>query len=169
MVRLNFLLLLMVMVTAFALVQTQYQARGLLAETFKLQKQESKLLANHGRLVLERRTASNNMQVEKLARKKLRMDFVRPGVTHYFFRDQKTAHHVRSAPMIQLADPVVTTQSQSQSRSQAHFKEQASVAQSTTKAPGQVSARAAKMPPASKAPSRAQSALTAAVKHKRQS
>ncbi len=167
MVRLNFLLLLMVMVTAFALVQTQYQARGLLAETFKLQKQESKLLANHGRLVLERRTASNNMQVEKLARKKLRMDFVRPGVTHYFFRDQKTAQQVRSAPMIQLADPVVTTRSQS--RSQAHFKEQASVAQSTTKAPAQVSARAAKMPPASKAPSRAQSALTATVKHKRQS
>lgn len=83
MTRLNFVLLLAVMASAFYLVRTQYESRRLYAELEKVNAQYAKLEAENERLQVEKRGQATPLRVEKLAKDKLQMRTVTPAITQY--------------------------------------------------------------------------------------
>lgn len=83
MMRLNFLLLLAVVASAFFLVRTQYESRRLYAELEKASSQYAKLEIEHERLQVEKRGQATPLRVEKLAKDRLQMRTVTPAITQY--------------------------------------------------------------------------------------
>lgn len=83
MTRLNLVLLLAVMASAFYLVRTQYESRRLYAELEKANAQYAKLEAENERLQVEKRGQATPLRVEKLAKEKLQMRTVTPAITQY--------------------------------------------------------------------------------------
>ena len=81
--RLNFLLLLAVVASAFFLVRTQYESRRLYAELEKASSQYAKLEIEHERLQVEKRGQATPLRVEKLAKDRLQMRTVTPAITQY--------------------------------------------------------------------------------------
>ena len=83
MIRLNLMLLLAVVASAFYLVLTQYESRRLYAELEKANSQSNKLDIENERLQVEKRGQATPLRVEKLAKDKLQMRTVTPAITQY--------------------------------------------------------------------------------------
>ncbi|MFP8832913.1 cell division protein FtsL [Hydrogenophaga sp. XSHU_21] len=83
MIRLNLVLLLAVLASAFYLVHTQYESRRLYAALDRAQAQGKRLDAEHEQLVVQRRAQATPARVQQLATRQLQMRSVTPGITQY--------------------------------------------------------------------------------------
>jgi cell division protein FtsL len=83
MLRINLVLMLALLASAMVVVRTQYESRRLFVEVEKANKEARVLAAEAERLSAERRAQATPARVEKLARDKLQMLSVNPGVTQY--------------------------------------------------------------------------------------
>ena len=83
MTRVNILLLMAVLATAFYLVRTQYESRRLTTEFDRARSDALKLDVEHDQLDAERRAQAAPLRVEKIAREQLQMRTITPAITHY--------------------------------------------------------------------------------------
>jgi cell division protein FtsL len=83
MTRLNILLLLALVLSALALVHSQYESRRLFMALEAARKDTSRLEVERDRLLVERRAQATPLRVEQLARQQLQMRMVSPGITQY--------------------------------------------------------------------------------------
>lgn len=83
MARLNFVLLLAVLVSALYLVRTQYESRRLYVELEKSAAQSRKISTESERLQVEKRAEATPLKIEKLARDRLQMRTTTPAITQY--------------------------------------------------------------------------------------
>ena len=83
MTRLNVVLLLALVASALALVQTAYESRRLFAEIERAKAELARLESDHARLIAERQAQATNLRVERLARDRLQMAPISPQVTQY--------------------------------------------------------------------------------------
>ena len=83
MIRLNLMLLVAVLVSAFYLVHTQYESRRLYAALDKANAQTRKLESEHEQLQVQKREQATSARVQQLATRQLQMRPVSPGVTQY--------------------------------------------------------------------------------------
>ena len=111
MIRLNLILLLAVVASAFYLVRTQYESRRLYAELEKAGTQLAKLETENERLQVEKRGQSTPLRVEKLAKEKLQMRTVTPAITQYVFIDRGGAAALPAAPGVPAAAGPATSAS----------------------------------------------------------
>jgi len=81
--RLNILLLLLVMLSAMALVQSQYDSRKLFTELDRAVAEARQLETDHQRLQVEKRAQATPLRLEQMARDKLGMQSTTPAVTLY--------------------------------------------------------------------------------------
>lgn len=83
MIRLNLVLLLAVLASAFYLVHTQYESRRLYTALDRAQAQGKRLDLEHEQLVVQRRAQATSARVQQLASRQLQMRPVSPGITQY--------------------------------------------------------------------------------------
>jgi cell division protein FtsL len=83
MTRLNIVLLLALVLSALALVRSQYESRHLFMALEAARKDTSRLEVERDRLLVERRAQATPLRVEQLARQQLQMRMVSPGITQY--------------------------------------------------------------------------------------
>ena len=83
MMRLNLVLLLAVIASALYLVGVQYDSRRLFTELDKARNESRRLDAEHERLQVQKRAQATPARVERLAKERLQMRQVTPGVTTY--------------------------------------------------------------------------------------
>ncbi|MBM3389523.1 MAG: cell division protein FtsL [Betaproteobacteria bacterium] len=83
MTRLNLVLMLALVLSALALVQTAYESRRLFAEIERAKADLARLESDHARLLAERQAQATNLRVERLARNRLQMTPISPQVTQY--------------------------------------------------------------------------------------
>lgn len=83
MTRLNVLLLVAVVLSALALVRSQYETRRLVMAIEKVNKEAAQLEVDHQRLLVERRAQATPQRVQALAQQKLRMRVATPAITQY--------------------------------------------------------------------------------------
>ena len=83
MMRLNLGLLLLVMVSSFYLVHTQYESRRLYTALDRANAAARKLESEHEQLRVLKREQATSARVQKLATSKLAMRPVTPGITEY--------------------------------------------------------------------------------------
>lgn len=83
MIRLNLVLLLAVIASALYLVGVQYDSRRLFTELDKARNESRRLDAEHERLQVQKRAQATPARVERLAKERLQMRQVTPGVTTY--------------------------------------------------------------------------------------
>lgn len=83
MMRLNLVLLLAVIASALYLVGVQYDSRRLFTELDKARTESRRLDAESERLQVQKRAQATPARVERLAKEKLQMRQVTPGVTTY--------------------------------------------------------------------------------------
>ncbi|MEY2729358.1 MAG: cell division protein FtsL [Pseudomonadota bacterium] len=83
MTRLNLVLILALVLSALALVQTAYESRRLFAEIERAKAELARLESDHARLLAERQAQATNLRVERLARDRLQMAPISPQVTQY--------------------------------------------------------------------------------------
>ena len=83
MTRLHFVLLLALIFSCLALVQSSYESRRLFNETNRAHDETARLQAEYTRLEAERQAQATHLRVEKVAREKLAMRTVNPAVTHF--------------------------------------------------------------------------------------
>ena len=81
--RLNILLLILVILSAMALVQSQYESRKLFTELDRAVAESRQLETDHQRLQVEKRAQATPLRLEQLARDKLGMQTATPAVTVY--------------------------------------------------------------------------------------
>ena len=96
MARLNFVLLVAVVISALYLVRTQYESRRLYVELEKATAQSRKLTTEKERLQVEKRAEATPLKVEKLARDRLQMRTATPAITQYV--EYKTAAAAQKVP-----------------------------------------------------------------------
>lgn len=83
MIRLNLMLLLAVLASAFYLVHVQFESRRLYAAVDKAHSQASRLEADHEQLVARKRAQAAAARVQLIATRRLQMRAVTPGITQY--------------------------------------------------------------------------------------
>ncbi len=83
MIRLNLVLLVAVLFSAFYLVHTQYESRRLYTAIDKAGAQARKLDAEHEQLQVQKRGQATSARVQQLASQKLQMRPVNPAITQY--------------------------------------------------------------------------------------
>ncbi len=83
MTRLNIFLLLALVVSALALVHSQYESRRLFMALESARKDTGRLEVERDRLLVERGAQATPLRVEQLARQQLQMRMVSPGITQY--------------------------------------------------------------------------------------
>lgn len=83
MIRLNLVLLMAVLVSAFYLVHTQYESRRLYTALDRSQAQSRKLDAEHEQLQVQKRAQATPARVQQIAARQLQMRPVTPGITQY--------------------------------------------------------------------------------------
>lgn len=81
--RLNILLLIVTIVSAMALVQSQYESRKLFTELDHTLAQARQLETDQQRLQVEKRAQATPLRLEQLARDKIGMQTTTPAVTVY--------------------------------------------------------------------------------------
>jgi cell division protein FtsL len=97
MTRLNVLLLLALLASAFYLVRMSYDARRLFSALDRAQAEARLLDSDHERLLAERQAQATPLRVERAAREKLGMRSATPAVTHYLDAAASPATSVASA------------------------------------------------------------------------
>ena len=100
MIRLNLVLLLAVLASAFYLVHTQYESRRLYAALDRAQAEARKLEAEHEQLQVQKRAQATPARVQQLATRQLQMRPVTPGITQYVSVTPSQAPAPVSAPAI---------------------------------------------------------------------
>jgi cell division protein FtsL len=83
MTKTNVLLLALLIGSSLFLVRTAYESRRLFAAIERAKGEERKLEIEYKRLDAERQAQATNLRVERVARERLQMRTVTPGVTHY--------------------------------------------------------------------------------------
>jgi len=83
MMRWNFLLVPVVLVSALYLVDLQYQSRQVYAELDRSRALARKLQTDHDRLQALKRAQATSARIEGLARTRLQMQPVNPAITTY--------------------------------------------------------------------------------------
>jgi cell division protein FtsL len=83
MTRVNLLLLIAVLLTAFFLVHTQYESRRIFVELEKATSQGRRLEIDNETLQAERRSQATPLRVDKLAKDKLQMVPASAAITQY--------------------------------------------------------------------------------------
>lgn len=83
MMRLNLMLLLAVVASALYLVGVQYESRSVFVQMEKARNEARRLETEYERLQVEKRAQATPARVEQLAKAKLQMRQVSPGVTTY--------------------------------------------------------------------------------------
>ena len=83
MTRLNALLLIAVLCSAFYLVRTQYDSRRMYTEYDHARSESRRLDLERERLEVERRSQGTSLRVEKVAKEQLHMKNVTPAITQY--------------------------------------------------------------------------------------
>lgn len=83
MIRINLLLLVAVLVSAFYLVHTQYESRRLYTALDRAQALTNKLNAEHEQLRVQKRAEATPARVQQLASLQLEMRPVNPAITQY--------------------------------------------------------------------------------------
>ena len=97
MTRLNALLLIAVLCSAFYLVRTQYDSRRLYTEYDHARSESRRLDLERERLEVERRSQGTSLRVEKVAKEQLHMKNVTPAITQYVLEPaQVLAHGAKS-------------------------------------------------------------------------
>jgi cell division protein FtsL len=91
MMRLNLVLLLGVVLSALYLVNLQYESRRLYSALDRAQSEARKLAQENERLQVEKRAQATSSRVELLARTRLAMRPVTPGITAYVSYPQAAA------------------------------------------------------------------------------
>jgi cell division protein FtsL len=81
--RLNLFLAAVLLLSAFWLVRSSNEARGLFVQLEHAQAQEKQLQVEFDRLKVDRRTAATPLVVEDMVRTRLHMFNATPAVTHY--------------------------------------------------------------------------------------
>jgi cell division protein FtsL len=104
MIRLNLVLLLAVLASAFYLVNVQYESRRLFAELDKAHTEARRLDVERERLQVEKRAQATPARVERLAREKLEMRQATPGITTYVTYSAPPAS--QAAPPVSPGDAV---------------------------------------------------------------
>jgi cell division protein FtsL len=79
--RINFLLLLAVLLSGLYMVRNAYEARRLFTELDRAQTEARRLDADYQRLQAERHAQATNLRVEQVARERLRMRAITPAIT----------------------------------------------------------------------------------------
>jgi cell division protein FtsL len=79
--RLNFILLIAVLASGLMLVHSAYEARRLFTELDRAQAEARRLEADSQRLQAERHAQATNLRVEQVARERLRMRPITPGLS----------------------------------------------------------------------------------------
>lgn len=98
MIRLNLMLLVAVLVSAFYLVHTQYESRRLYAALDKAYAQARKLDAEHEQLQVQKRAQATSARVEQLSAQKLQMRPVNPAITQYVTVAEPASSAAGAAP-----------------------------------------------------------------------
>ncbi len=83
MIRLNFLLVLALLLSALYLVNVQYQSRRLFTELDRANAQSRTLAAEFERLKVERQAMATPARLERIAKEKLQMRAATPSITYY--------------------------------------------------------------------------------------
>ncbi len=83
MTRVNILLALAALGSAMYLVGVQYESRRLFTELEKAHREARRLSTELERLQVEKRSQATPARVERVAREKLQMRQVTPGITYY--------------------------------------------------------------------------------------
>ena len=83
MIRLNLVLLVALILSAFYLVHTQYDSRRLYTALDRSQAQTRKLESEHEQLQVQKRAQATPARVQLLATRQLQMRPVTPGITQY--------------------------------------------------------------------------------------
>jgi cell division protein FtsL len=83
MIRINFMLLAVVVMTMLYVVKVQYESRQLFVAMEKATLEVRKLELNHSALQVEIRVQATPLIIEKLAKDKLQMRSATPAVTQY--------------------------------------------------------------------------------------
>jgi cell division protein FtsL len=83
MIRLNIVLLIAVTLSALYLVSTQYESRRVFVELEKANAESRRLATEHSRLEVEKRAQATPLRIEKIAKERLQMQTVTPGITQY--------------------------------------------------------------------------------------
>jgi cell division protein FtsL len=81
--RINFFLLLMVLVSALFLVHNQYESRRLFTALDKARAQARELELSRDRLEVARQAQATPLRVERLAKDSLQMRSISPAITQY--------------------------------------------------------------------------------------
>ena len=81
--RLNILLLILTILSAMALVQSQYESRKLFTDLDRAVAESRQLETDHQRLQVEKRAQATPLRLEQLARDKIGMQTSSPAVTVY--------------------------------------------------------------------------------------
>lgn len=101
MIRLNLMLLVAVLASAFYLVHTQYESRRLYTAIDKANAQSRRLASEHEQLQVQKREQATSARVQQLATRQLQMRPVNPAITQYVTGGAP----VTSAPPVQEAQP----------------------------------------------------------------
>ena len=83
MTRLNLVLLVSVLVSAFYLVHLQYESRRLYVALERSKAQSTRLAADHEQLLVQQREQAKPARVQQLAERQLAMRPAHPGITEY--------------------------------------------------------------------------------------
>ncbi len=113
MTRLNALLLIAVLCSAFYLVRTQYDSRRLYTEYDHARSEARRLDLERERLEVERRSQGTSLRVEKVAKEQLHMKNVTPAITQYVLEpnqvlangERSTAEPLPSTPVAPTTQP----------------------------------------------------------------
>ncbi len=81
--RLSVLLLMVCVVSALALVHSQYESRRLFMALEVERKEAARIAIENDRLQVERRAQATPLRVEQIARQQLQMRMVSPAITQY--------------------------------------------------------------------------------------
>ena len=83
MTRLNLVLLVAVLGSAFYLVHLQYESRRLYVAMERAKSLSDRLAADHEQLVVQKRAQATPARVQQLAKQNLQMRPAHPGITEY--------------------------------------------------------------------------------------
>lgn len=98
MTRMHLGLILAILATAFYLVHTQYESRRLYSEVDRAQAQSRRLAAENEQLEVLKRAQATPARVQQLARQRLDMQAVTPGITQYVTGYEPRVQPLESRP-----------------------------------------------------------------------
>ena len=106
MTRINLVLLLVLLASAFSLVHQQYEARRLFVALERANAAADRLAAEHEQLQVQKRTLAAPARVQQLASQHLQMRPIHPGITEVMALPVGGAAGSAAGPVQRLQGPV---------------------------------------------------------------